>query len=205
MVDEQGQAPDEQAAPDDAGSGDQASSQEDGKRTTDELARARSEAAKYRTDLRASQARLKELEKKEQERTEAEKSELQRATDKAQALEAEVAKRDDRIKELRLAQEVSRVAAKMDIVDPEAAFTLLDKGAVQYEGDQPQNIDDLLTTLVEAKPYLKRTGRKAPEVSPTSPDSGKKKPLTRADVEKMTDDEVAARYDDVMAVLASEG
>jgi hypothetical protein len=205
VAEDKGQAPDG-TEPDDSGNADDDGGSQDDRKTDSELARARSEAAKYRTELREAQAQLKDLADAQKERDDAEKSELQKATERATNLEGQVSERDQKLRDLMLAQEVYKAAQKLDIVDPDAAFQLLDKKAVAYEGDQPKNIDDLLTTLVEAKPYLKRTATKGtPKSSTASPDGKKKAPLTRADVEKMSDDEIAARYDEVMAVMADVG
>jgi len=207
--DEQGQAP--------TGTTDQGSTSTEGNGSgtqapsADELARARSEAARYRTELREAQQKLEDAEAKQKERDDAEKSELEKAVERAKALEGEVAQRDTKLRDLTLAQEVYTRAAKLDIVDPDAAFRLLDKGQVVYDGDRPQNIDDLLTTLVEDRPYLRKKGagttKKEPATttSTTQPDGQKTKaPLTRADIEKMTDDEVAERLEEVQAVMAAD-
>jgi chromosome segregation ATPase len=205
VEDGKGQAPDGTDA-DDSANADGGDGSQDDRKTDSELARARSEAAKYRTELREAQAQLKDLADAQKERDDAEKSELQKATERATNLEGQVSERDQKLRDLTLAQEVYKAAQKLDIVDPDAAFQLLDKKAVEYEGEQPKNIDDLLTSLVEAKPYLKRTAKgAAPKSSTTQPDGKKKAPLTRADIEKMTDDEVAARYDEVLAVMADAG
>jgi hypothetical protein len=202
---DEGQVPDGTEADDSANADGDGGSQDD-RKTDSELARARSEAAKYRTELREAQSQLKELATKQKERDDAEKSELQKATERTAALEGQLTEAGQKMRDLMLAQEVMRSATKLDIVDPDAAFKLLDRQAVEYEGDTPKNIDDLLTTLVEQKPYLKRTTKAtSSKPSTTQPDGKKKAPLTRADIEKMTDDEVAARYDEVLAVMADAG
>jgi Phage minor structural protein GP20 len=204
----EGQAPTSTTSQEDtSGNGDDG--QDPKTPAADELARARSEAARYRTELRDAQSKLKDAEKAQKERDDAEKTELQKAQDRARELEGEVATRDTKLRDLTLAQEVFKQAKKLDIVDEDAAFRLMDKGQVVYdEAGRPTNIDDLLTALVEDKPYLKgksRTGPKPASTSTTQPDGQKTKaPLTRADIEKMTDDEVAERLEEVTTVLASE-
>lgn len=176
--------------------------------TADELSRARSEAAKYRTELREAKAKLEAAEKAQKERDDAEKSELQKATERTTLLEAEVKERDERIQKLSLRHEVVLQASKLGIVDPDAAYKLLDKKDVEYEDGEPTNVEALLTKLLDEKPYLKGkagpAGGKTP--SPTTPSArSKDAPLTMADVNRMTDDEIAARFDEVQKVLAEQG
>lgn len=169
-----------------------------------ELARARSEAAKYRTELRDAQKERDELRKAQQERDDAEKSELQKANDQVSRLEADLAASTGRTQDAYLEVAVVNAAVKQGIVDPEAAYRLLDRKAVEWDGDRPTNIDALLTALVEAKPYLKgqpRTGGPGP--SATAPATGGKKPLTREDVQRMTSQEINERWDEVQKVLAA--
>jgi hypothetical protein len=176
-----------------------------------ELARARAEAAKHRTELRDTKKHLQELEEKLKERDDAEKSELQKATEKSTVLEAEINKAQEKVHRLTVQNAVVVKAIKLDIVDPDAAFRLLDLDAVEFDGDTPTNIEDLLTKLVEDKPYLLAKGPavRAPKVNPTQPAThggGKKDgPLKREDIDRMTDDEIAANLDEVMEVMAKSG
>lgn len=208
MPEEQGQAPTDQEQDsnrDDQPTG-QAPSMEDS-----ELARARAEAAKHRTELRDTKKHLQELEQKLKERDDAEKTELQKATEKSTVLEAQIAKAEEKVRRLNIQNAVVTKAMKLDIVDPDAAFRLLDIDAVEFDGDTPSNIEDLLTKLVEDKPYLvsKAPAARPAKVASTQPAThggGKKDgPLTREDVNRMSDDEIAERLDDVMEVMAKSG
>ena len=179
--------------------------------TPAELQRARSDAAKYRNQLRETQEKLKGLEKSQKEADDAKKSELERLTERTSALENEVSKRDSRVKALSLEAAVLKKANSLGIVDPDAAWRLLDAESVEYDGDgKPTNIDDLLKDLMEARPYLKGkattgdTSRKD-STSTTQPDSSKKRPLTIEDVNRMSDDEINANWDEVQKVLTASG
>lgn len=196
-----GQAPDPETDADPAG----------GAPTDPETARARADAAKYRTQLRETQKSLKELQDAAKEKEDAEKTELQKVIDRATLLESQLREKDEKVKHLTLRQEVLLAAGSQSIIDPDGAYRLLDTAQVEYDEEgNPTNIDDLLTKLVEAKPYLKGSGsgggapRPKSSTSTSHPDGDKKRPLTKADVEAMTDDEVNARWDEVQLVLAGK-
>jgi len=169
-----------------------------------ELARARSEAQRFRNDLRETKKELAALKKADQDRTDAEKTELQKMQDQVNRLTTDLSSSDSRVKDAYLEVAVVNAATKLGIVDPDAAYRLLDKRQVEYDGDRPTNIDALLTALVEAKPYLKaptKGGGGGPTPSTTQPATGGKKPLTREDVERMSSEEINERWDEVQKVL----
>ena len=155
----------------------------------------RQEAASHRTKASASAAELEAL---KAERLSAEEK---RELAYKQALEAsEIAKRE--AAEARIALQVEREAAKLGIVDPETARLLIEK-QVAFKDDGSSNVGELLTKLVEAKPYLRAVSNAQPVLpgsgSPTNPPKGGK--LTREDVAKMSRSEILARYDEVKNVL----
>lgn len=98
---------------------------------------------------------LKTLVKQKRERDEADKTELEKAREKATALEKEKT-------EMLLAQkvraaqyEVAMKSAKLGIIDPDAAFKLLDQNKLEYDGGgSPTNAEQLLKELLTEKPYL---------------------------------------------------
>ena len=112
-------------------------------------------------DLKARAARADELE--QEKLTDTEKME-------ARAVEAErkVADAQQQIASAMIASEVKIRASAMGIVDPDAAFVLLDRTNVRYDADSGvSGVDDALTNLIEAKPYL-RSNNRTPNINPES-------------------------------------
>ncbi len=100
-----------------------------------------------------------ESEKKKAAMTEAErlKAEKEEAEKKATAA-------TDRANQRLIRSEVIAHATKMDIVDPEAAYALMDKDGVEVEEDDSvKGVKEALDTLVKAKPYLVKTAEKEPK------------------------------------------
>ena len=121
----------------------------------------RKEAAEYRK-------RLRELEKALKEKEEAELSEQERLQRRVAEYEARLADLERERQERTLQYEVKLRASQMGIVDPEAAWRLLDLSAIEFDEDgMPVNIEDALQELVKSKPYLRTQA--APSVSPTNP------------------------------------
>jgi hypothetical protein len=113
-----------------------------------ELAEARREAARYRTDLRkVTDAQLTESER------------LQRRVTELEAERAESAARD-RERAIRLA--ALEAAAKLGFRDPDLAVRLVDPAAVEVSDDgTPKNVERLLTDVLTRSPYLARPGTSA--------------------------------------------
>lgn len=171
-----------------------------------ELRRARDESAKFRAELREAQAALKEAQNQLKAKDDEGKSEMQKAMDRVAELEGRWQLADRNARTLRLQNEVMLQAQKLDIVDPDAAFRLLDTDNVEYDGDRPANIADLLASLIEERPYLKaqpqRTRTQA-STSPTQPATQQTGKLTMDDIAAMSSAEINARWDEVKPVLAS--
>ena len=113
------------------------------------------------SDLKTRAARADELE--QEKLTDTEKME-------ARAVEAErkVADAQQQIASAMIASEVKVRASAMGIVDPDAAFVLLDRTNVRYDADSGvSGVDDALTNLIEAKPYL-RSNNRTPNINPES-------------------------------------
>jgi hypothetical protein len=113
-----------------------------------ELAEARREAAKHRTDLRKL--------------TDAQLSETERLQRRVAELEAEreqvLAREKDRA--VRLAP--LEAAAKLGFRDPDLAVRLLDPTAVELKDDgTPRNVERLLAEVLARSPYLGRPGAAA--------------------------------------------
>ena len=113
------------------------------------------------SDLKTRAARADELE--QEKLTDAERME-------ARAVEAErkVADAQQQIASAMIASEVKVRASVMGVVDPDAAFVLLDRSNVRYDAaDGVTGVDDALNSLLEAKPYLRGTNR-PPNLNPES-------------------------------------
>ena len=101
----------------------------------------------------AMRAALKAL----REREEAEKSELERLREAAQKAEAERQAALAAANERLIRAEVKAVAADLGIVDPDAAYALMDRSGVTVDDDgQVQGVKAALEALVKAKSYLVR-------------------------------------------------
>ena len=111
-------------------------------------------------DLKARAARADELE--QAQLTEAEKME-------ARAIEAEkkVTDAQAQIADAMIASQVKVRASQMGVVDPDAAFLLLDRSNVQYADGNVTGVDDAIASLLEDKPYLRGTNR-TPNINPES-------------------------------------
>jgi len=111
-------------------------------------------------DLKARAARADELE--QAQLTEAEKME-------ARAIEAEkkVTDAQAQIADAMIASQVKVRASQMGVVDPDAAFVLLDRTNVQYVDGAVTGVDDAIASLLEDKPYLRGTNR-TPNINPES-------------------------------------
>lgn len=89
------------------------------------------------------------------EREEAEKSELDKLREAAQRAEAERQAALQAANERLIRAEVKAVAAELGIVDPDAAYALMDCSEVTVdESGQVQGVAEALKALTEAKPYL---------------------------------------------------
>lgn len=101
----------------------------------------------------AMRAALKAL----REREEAEKSELERLREAAQKAEAERQAALAAANERLIRAEVKAVAADLGIVDPDAAYALMDRSGVTVDDDgQVQGVKAALEALAKSKPYLVR-------------------------------------------------
>lgn len=155
-----------------------------------EIQRLRQEAAKHRREAREAQERLKAIE-------DAALSEEQR---REQALTTATAERDElkaKAAAATLRADVVIAAARLGIVDPDAAYRLMDPVDVDAD-DYPEQVEASLTALLEKRPYLKAAaaGDPPPKDPPAIPPSNPQKPgdvkeLTTEDLSRMTRDQVA--------------
>jgi hypothetical protein len=113
-----------------------------------ELAEARREAAKHRTDLRKL--------------TDAQLSETERLQRRLTELEAEREATAAREQERAVRFPALEAAARLGFRDPDLAVRLIDRDAVEVRDDgTPKNVEKLLAELLAKAPYLGRSGGNA--------------------------------------------
>ena len=117
------------------------------------VSKANQEAARYRTELRATQERLKELERAQMSELERARAERDEATQQAAQLRAE-----REIEALRAATAVA--ASRLNLHDPEDALRLIGADVA------PENVEAELAALIERKPSLAR------QATPAKPSAG---------------------------------
>jgi len=157
----------------------------------------RSEAAQYRKKLR-------DLEKALKAKEEAELSEQERLQKRVVEYEAKLAELERERQERTLQYEVKLRAAKLGIVDPDAAWRLVDLAAIEFNEDGiPLNIEDVLKDLLKAKPYLRGTPA-APPMGATNPERKRSTNLTRESLKKMSPEEINQHWEEISRFL-SEG
>ncbi len=86
------------------------------------------------------------------------KTDLQKAQEKIDELTRSNTEQTEKQKELSAQYEVMLVAGKLGVVDPDAAYKLLDKSKLEYKDGKPINTEQLLKTLLTEKPWLAGTG-----------------------------------------------
>lgn len=127
----------------------------------DEVRTLRREAASYRR-------RLRELEQQLRQREEEELSEAERLRRRLEELERE---RDTWARERRertVRYEVMLAASRLGIVDPDAAYRLLDVDQIELDDDgRPRDLDRALKELLRRRPYLAGASQ-----APTNPARG---------------------------------
>jgi len=121
----------------------------------------RNQFADY-AELKEKAAKADELEQAQlsgQERLEARASEAEKRADDAMQREQSAL----------IAAEVKVRASQLGIIDPDAAYLLLDRTNVRYNaGEGVTGVDDALTQLLDSKPYLKGQANRAPNLNPQS-------------------------------------
>lgn len=165
----------------------------------------RAEAAAHRVEAKNNKkaldealARIKQFEdagKSESEKTAAELNELRnyRTTN------------ESRYSELQMREAVTRLSlpSKLNIVDPEAAFALVDRSGILKDGEVDMEVlSARLNTLLEQRPYLKAgTKPTPPNIPPTNGGRGNGAQLTKEMLKSMSPAEINARWDEVQLLL----
>jgi hypothetical protein len=111
-------------------------------------------------DLKTRAARADELEQ-------AQLTEAERLTQRATEAEKQTAEANTQLTNALISSEVKVKAVQLGIVDPDAAYLLLDKRNVKYDAnDGVTGVEDALTQLLEDKPYLKGAAGRIPNINP---------------------------------------
>lgn len=140
---------------------------------------ARSQFSDY-SELKTRSEKLGEME--QAQLTEGQRLEARVADAEKQASDAQ-----EQVAQAMIASEVKVRATQMGVVDPDAAFLLLDKKNVVYNTtDGVTGVNDALTQLLEDKPYL-RSGSRVPNLNP---ETGQASPPMRL----TADQREAAKY-----------
>lgn len=155
------------------------------------LARERAKYSDY-DDIKSKADKYEELEA-------AQKTELEKAQERAKAAEKAKTEAEQRAKQaLTRAAVLAEAAGK--VVDPDAAWRLIDSAAIEYDEDgTPSNVGDLVTTLLEERPYLApdTAGSGAGKTGARSAEQGSRgsgDTIGREDLANMTPEEVEKAF-----------
>lgn len=135
-------------------------------------------------ELRAKADKFDELQRESQ-------TELERATTRAAEADKRANDAAERAKGALLKAAVIAEAARKNVVDPDAAFALIDRTSLNFDDDgSPTNIAEAMETLLKAKPYLVGGGRAGnadlgARTAATGPSQ-----LTHADLKNMTPEQI---------------
>lgn len=106
-------------------------------------------------DAKEALSRLKSIE-------DGQKTELQKAQEKLLELERKTADYQRERQEYITRSEVRLTAAGLGIIDPDAAYKLLDLTKIEYDDNgNPKNVEQALKDLVKERPYLMGGGTSA--------------------------------------------
>jgi len=127
---------------------------------------------KLRAEAAENRKRLRELEAKVKADEDAKLTEQERLQKRIAELEKKDSEYQQTLQERTVRYEVMLTANKLGIVDPDAAFRLLDISSLEFDEDgKPNNIEKVLKKLVSDKPYLIGSG--GGSASPTNPAQGR--------------------------------
>lgn len=141
--------------------------------------------ANVRREERAKFADYKDLQTRAQKADELEQAQLseqEKLAQRATEAERQASEATSKISDVSISAEVRIKAVQLGVVDPDAAYLLMDKSSVSYD---PANgvvgVDNALSRLLEEKPYLKGNASRSPNINP---EGGQPAPVTR-----LTDDQ----------------
>jgi hypothetical protein len=141
-------------------------------------ARAMATITKLRGFEKQARDQAKELETLRAAQKEAENaklSEQEKLQNRVKELETQAAALAEEKKSLLVRTAVEREARKLNLVDEDAAYRLLDLNAIEFGDDgTPKNVETLLKALAKDKPYLvAQANGKAPITATPRPDDGR--------------------------------
>lgn len=157
----------------------------------------RQESAGYRTKLQAAEAKLKSFEDAQLTAQQKAEKDATDAKQRAEQLEA-------KLRESSIRAEVAVQSVKLKIVDPDAAFRLLNQKSIEFDEDgQPKNVEAALSALVKEKPFL--LGQATVTTNVNNPARTTTTTLTLEQIKQMSPAEINARWNEVQMVLAANG
>lgn len=113
--------------------------------------------------------KLTQYEKAEQDKRDAELSEIERIKKQNTELQSQHEAYTKAMQERIVSYEVQAQAAKLGIIDPEAASKLMDWSQLEFdESGTPTNADKVLEKLIKSKPYLAPPKQEPPATTPAS-------------------------------------
>jgi uncharacterized FlaG/YvyC family protein len=140
-------------------------------------AKLKAKIAQLTQDLRATKqtaSKVSQLEQQLAALTDKDKTDLEKANERATALEQQVAQANQRRSDALIRAAVDRAAREMGFIDEDVAFAMMDRsGVVVKEDDTVEGVREALTLLMTARPHLKKA-----EGDGGDPPSGKAPPPT---------------------------
>lgn len=115
----------------------------------------RGENAKWRKQVRSLEKQVEDLSGKISKHEDGQKSEVERLAQQVADLQGELTDKDNAIQEKAISTDVKLSASKMGIVDPDAAYRLIDPNEVNYENGEVVGVEKALKNLLKERPYLK--------------------------------------------------
>lgn len=120
-----------------------------------QIERERAERQAANKEAQGMRAKLKALEDAEAKRAEANLSEQEKAIKRAEAAEARAQELETRHREITVRSAVQAAATQAGIIDPDAAYKLIDTGKITLDDSGNVNgVTEAVKALVDAKPYL---------------------------------------------------
>lgn len=115
----------------------------------------RSEAAGYRVERNELRKTVEDLASKVKGFEDGNKSEMEKQIERTAKAERALADKDREMGDMLTQSRIVSMASRMNIVDPEAAYKLVDLSSVDVE--DPKSVEKALQGLVKRKPYLAKT------------------------------------------------
>jgi hypothetical protein len=154
-------------------------------------------AAELRKKNRENQSlrrRLKELEDSDQARRDADLTEAEKSANRVKELEKALEAKDARAREMSLRSDVMAAASRLGIIDPDAAFKLLDHSGLDYDAEESRwdGVDKALKDLTAERPWLTSAAPATGGANPSNPSRRRGPTLTLADLKRMSQAEIYA-------------